>query len=605
MRLTNLAAGAASLGLATASAIPRVSAETCSNALFTGEVLHLSLNIVESPVIVDVELEENAVITIDNTILIDVTNAPTRLHTTVYATTTATVTKTISTATAAAAGTGSGAEGEIPAQTHATLPSAVDNGNGNGNANGNANGNTIKTEINTKTNLAQPSVTNSATFSATSATTTEIGPVAGGSAVGTGINTDLYPIKPSHTTTTAYTLTSTLYGASSSVIRTYTSPAAVPTPSPSAVTPHQAGDFTNWTTFKANGVNLGGWLEQEQVFDQTWWNTHAPDAVDEWTFCETLGESCGPVLEARYASYVTTADIDKMAAVGINTLRIPTTYAAWISVPGSSLYTGNQKEYLRQIAVYAIEKYGMRIIVGLHSLPGGVNSLDIGEKVGNDGWFFNATNLAYSLDAVDEVLSFFVETGYPWAFTLAPLNEASDNPSAFASPNTLTANGTTWIMRYSNAILARIAKIDTRIPLMLQDCFLGEEHWSPLFPAGTNLVIDTHVYYFAASGVYSQWANGAICGQASVVGGDGKFPVFVGEWALQTLYSNTFENRKNLFDTQRYAWSYYVSGGAFWNVKHESTAKVDGEGEQKDYWSFERLLEEGVVEAVVANATYC
>jgi hypothetical protein len=155
MRLTKLAVGAASLGLATASAIPRVSAETCSNALFTGEVLHLSLNIVEAPVVVDVELEENAIITIDNTILIDVTNAPTRLHTTVYATTTATVTKTISTATistatAAAAVTASGAEGEIPAQTHATLPSAVDNGNGN------ANGNTIKTEINTKTNLAQP-----------------------------------------------------------------------------------------------------------------------------------------------------------------------------------------------------------------------------------------------------------------------------------------------------------------------------------------------------------------------------------------------------------------------------------------------------------------
>jgi hypothetical protein len=66
---------------------------------------------------------------------------------------------------------------------------------------------------------------------------------------------------------------------------------AVSTPTPSAVTPHYPGDFTNWTTFKANGVNLGGWLEQEQVFDQTWWNSHAPDAADEWSFCETLGRS--------------------------------------------------------------------------------------------------------------------------------------------------------------------------------------------------------------------------------------------------------------------------------------------------------------------------
>ena len=269
------------------------------------------------------------------------------------------------------------------------------------------------------------------------------------------------------------------------------------------------------------------------------------------------------------------------------------------------MYHGNQQEYLKKIATYAIEKYNMRVVVGLHSLPGGVNSLDIGEKAGNDGWFQNYTNLAYSYEAVDQILQFFVETGYPWAFTLSHINEASDNPSAFASPNTLTTNGTNWIVKYTNGVLARIARVDKRIPLMLQDCFLGEEHWSGLFPSKTNLVIDTHVYYFAASGVYSQWANGAICGQASVVGGDGKFPVYIGEWALQTLYSNTFKNRKNLFNTQRYAWSYYAQGGSFWNIKHSSTAAVDGQGVQRDYWSYERLIDAGVIHKPLSNTTYC
>lgn len=84
-----------------------------------------------------------------------------------------------------------------------------------------------------------------------------------------------------------------------------------------------AGQYTNWTTYKANGVNLGGWLEQEQVFNQYWWDQHAPEADDEWTFCETLGSQCGPVLEERYATFVTTADIDKMAAVGMSSLHRP------------------------------------------------------------------------------------------------------------------------------------------------------------------------------------------------------------------------------------------------------------------------------------------
>ncbi|KAL4740235.1 glycoside hydrolase superfamily [Aspergillus similis] len=432
MRLNLVPAiAAASVGLAAAGAIPRhsESEKTCANELWTGEVLHLSLNIIEYPIIVDVELQQNAVVTVDKTILIECTDAPTRLYTTVYATTTSTVTKTISTATI------TGATG-LPAQTQTQSSTAPLNTTNKGG---------VQTEINT-----QPMIS----------------------------------VNPSPT----------------------------------------------------NGVNLGGWLEQEKVFNQ---------------------------------------------------------------------YCGNQKEYLRKIAVYAIERYNMRIIVGLHSLPGGVNNLDIGEKIGNDGWFFNSTNLAYSYQAVEEILTFFEQTGYPWAFTISSLNEASDNPTQFASPNTLTANGTAWIVKYTKGVLARIAAVDKRIPLMLQDCFLSEEHWSPYFPAGTNLVIDQHVYYFAASGVYSQWANGAICGQASILPGDGKFPVFVGEWALQTLYSNDFEGRQKLFETQRYAWAKYVSGGAFWNIKHNSSAVVDGQGTQRDYWSFERLLDAGVIRAPVANATYC
>jgi hypothetical protein len=247
----------------------------------------------------------------------------------------------------------------------------------------------------------------------------------------------------------------------------------------------------------------------------------------------------------------------------------------------------------------------MRIIVGLHSLPGGVDSLDIGENVGNDGWFFNSKNLAHSYQAVEENLSFFVQTGYPWAFTISSLNEASDNPTQSAPPKTLTANGTAWIVKYTQGVLTRIAAVDKRFPLMLQDCFLSEEHWSPYFPPGTNLVVDQHVYYFAAPGVYSQWVSGAICGQASILPGGGKFPVFVGEWALQKLYSNAFERRQELFEMQRYAWTKYVSDGAFWNIKHNSSAVVDGQVTQRDNWSYERLLDAGVIRAPVANATYC
>ncbi|KAF3386476.1 hypothetical protein F1880_000370 [Penicillium rolfsii] len=59
----------------------------------------------------------------------------------------------------------------------------------------------------------------------------------------------------------------------------------------------------------------------------------------------------------------------------------------------------------------------------------------------------------------------------------------------------------------------------------------------------TDTASDISVYHFATSGVYSQWASGAICGQASILGADDKLPVFVGQWALQSLDSTTFSNR--------------------------------------------------------------
>jgi len=98
----------------------------------------------------------------------------------------------------------------------------------------------------------------------------------------------------------------------------------------------------------------------------TGWDQYAPNALDEWTFCETLGNQCGPVLEARYTSFLNTSTIDQLASVGVNTLRIPTTYAAWVKVPGSQLYTGTQQIHLRLITDYAIAKYNMHIIVSIN-----------------------------------------------------------------------------------------------------------------------------------------------------------------------------------------------------------------------------------------------
>ncbi|CAO1633763.1 unnamed protein product [Parajaminaea phylloscopi] len=364
------------------------------------------------------------------------------------------------------------------------------------------------------------------------------------------------------------------------------------------------GNSESWATFKGNGVNLGGWMELE-AGQQPAVFALAPGSPDEWTLCKNLGDRCGPVLEEHYKTWYTKADIDRLAKYGINILRVPTTYQAWVDVPGSELYHGNQQQYLADLLDYAAGVHNMKIIIGLHSLPGGVNSLDIGEAFGHNGWFFNATNFDYSMAAVNNTLAWINQRPQKVAFSLSPLNEAGDDLSRFGSPNTLSTNATAWVATYFKTVYASIQKMSPGTYMVLQDCFSGSTYWSSLFDRGNKIIIDTHVYYFAAAGVYANYAAPAICGQASSLP-DKKFPVFVGEWSLQTNFNNTLAGRKLLLQTQQYAWAKYVSGGSFWSARFNGTTPVDGEGTQKDYWTYLDFIDQGLVnEGGKLDSVYC
>jgi O-acetylhomoserine/O-acetylserine sulfhydrylase-like pyridoxal-dependent enzyme len=171
----------------------------------------------------------------------------------------------------------------------------------------------------------------------------------------------------------------------------------------------------------------------------------------------------------------------------------------------------------------------MHVIIGLHSLPGGVNNLDIGEALFHDDWFYNATNLAYSYEAIDQILAYIINSPYPQAYTIAPLNEASDDLTKFGTAEGLSQRAANWVNRYHYGVLDRIAKVDRRIPMMIQDNFKGADYWAQYFEAGENIVMDSHVYYFAAAGTYSGYLNPAVCGQAQYIANQTKFPNFIGE----------------------------------------------------------------------------
>ncbi|KAL8286686.1 hypothetical protein RQP46_004214 [Phenoliferia psychrophenolica] len=279
----------------------------------------------------------------------------------------------------------------------------------------------------------------------------------------------------------------------------------------------QSKKFEGWKTFKANG---GSWFEIETNYAPN----VIPDAyADEFTWCSAVGfKSCGPVLEKHYSTFVTRADIDKVAKYGVNTLRIPLTYAAFYAVPGSGMYHGNQLAILKDITEYAIQNYDMHIVVG--------KALD------------------------------FIESSTTAAFTLSPINEPSDDLAAFGSVNSVTyPNGVNYLNTYLRAVYALIEARNMATTLMIPDAFAGAAYWAPFWPAGSNIAIDSHFYYFAASGVYASYTGQIACGQAA--GAVTTFPVFVGEFSTASYYNNTLAERATIYQTQVFAWSKYLSGG--------------------------------------------
>ncbi|KEQ70029.1 glycoside hydrolase family 5 protein [Aureobasidium namibiae CBS 147.97] len=355
------------------------------------------------------------------------------------------------------------------------------------------------------------------------------------------------------------------------------------------------GAFINWKSFKANGVTLSGWLVQDKSLDLDWWNKYGSDCNDEWSLTAKLGAKAGAVLEARYSSYITTSYIDSLAAAGINLLRIPTHYSAWVSVPGSGLYSGNQQAHLKTICDYAIQRHGMHIVIGLDSLPGGVNGLSSGERIGATGWFNSAENLSYSFKAIDAILGFISASGRVNAFTISPINEPCDITANFATTGGLSIGATNFITTYIQGVVKKIGKLDARIPCMVQDAFLGHDYWAPLFSANANIVIDSHVSFSASASAAPQLSAHliapSVCKQTTLLKGTGKFPVFVGSYGIQAQEGNTLSGRKTIYNTQKYAYAQNLSGGCFSHAKaYSNSVTVSGEGCASDYNSFQSLM---------------
>ena len=293
------------------------------------------------------------------------------------------------------------------------------------------------------------------------------------------------------------------------------------------------------------GVNLGNWLVLEK-----WMNPalfEGTTAEDEYYLPTQLSPE---VYEARIkihrSEYITERDFVTIKRMGMDSVRIPVPYFIF----------GDRKPFIGCIeeldkAFNWAEKYGLTILIDLHTVPLSQNGFDNGGISGVCKWAQNPDEVEFVLGVLERLAKRYGHR--KGLFGIQPLNEpvtenmweTMDVQNRYAPADPELAKGSAPItMEFLRKFyLEAYDRISTYMPkekyvvlhdgfeLMAWKDFMQEEKYS-------NVILDTHQYLMVAEargcsqtiGGYLKYVREELEPQITEM--EKYFPVICGEWCL-------------------------------------------------------------------------
>ncbi|MBR1740924.1 MAG: cellulase family glycosylhydrolase [Lachnospiraceae bacterium] len=293
------------------------------------------------------------------------------------------------------------------------------------------------------------------------------------------------------------------------------------------------------------GVNLGNWLVLEKWMSPALFE--GTDAEDEYYLPRRLDPA---VYEARIkihrSEYITERDFATIAKIGLNTIRIPVPYFIFGDRPP---FIGCIEEL--DHAFSWAEKYGLQILIDLHTAPLSQNGFDNGGICGVCKWSQTPEEVEFVLDVLEKLSKRYGER--EGLFGITPINEPVSEEmwetmgiqerykpvepelAAGSKPNTLDFLQDFYTRAYDriHPNLADGKYVVFHDGFRLKDWkeFLTQEHFK-------NIILDTHLYLMVAE---MQGCEQTIEGyvkfikenfERDVEEVESYVPVVVGEWCL-------------------------------------------------------------------------
>ena len=293
------------------------------------------------------------------------------------------------------------------------------------------------------------------------------------------------------------------------------------------------------------GVNLGNWLVLEKWMSPALFQ--GTTAEDEYYLPTQLSPE---VYEARIkihrSEYITERDFVAIKSMGMESVRIPVPYFIF----------GDRKPFIGCIeeldkAFNWAEKYGLTILIDLHTVPLSQNGFDNGGISGVCKWAQNPDEVEFALSVLERLAKRYGNR--KGLFGIQPLNEpitenmweTMDVQNRYAPVDTELAKGSAPItMKFLRQFyLDAYDRISAYMPkdkyvvihdgfeLMAWKDFMQEEKYS-------NVILDTHQYLMVAEARgCSQTIEGYLKYireelEPQITEMEKYFPVICGEWCL-------------------------------------------------------------------------
>lgn len=293
------------------------------------------------------------------------------------------------------------------------------------------------------------------------------------------------------------------------------------------------------------GVNLGNWLVLEKWMSPALFQ--GTTAEDEYYLPTQLSPE---VYEARIkihrSEYITERDFVTIKSMGMESVRIPVPYFIF----------GDRKPFIGCIeeldkAFNWAEKYGLTILIDLHTVPLSQNGFDNGGISGVCKWAQNPDEVEFALSVLERLAKRYGNR--KGLFGIQPLNEpitenmweTMDIQNRYAPADPEMAKGSAPItmkflrqfyMDAYDRISAYMTKdkyvvIHDGFELMAWKDFMQEEKYS-------NVILDTHQYLMVAEARgCSQTIEGYLKYireelEPQITEMERYFPVICGEWCL-------------------------------------------------------------------------